>query len=402
MEQLRAQTGDTYNDVIAFAPDPETVQIVFDVGNQPILARFWRLTDGGEKFFLDLEEVAFVPSIGNVVGNAAGVQFRSSVAGKSAVVIAKRTTRSDIRVQPGIPYDGLVSTSGTLNPPGGGGGGGGGPTLIFQHNGTTQATENTLDFEDTGGAGGVTFAVSDDAPNARAKVTGTCNGVAVSVNGFLQATEPGLNFGTGGGTSPPAGSPQIQLTWSAVDNPGAKRVDITPSLSGLATLIYDSGYLGGAQASFDVTPLVQNPFSVLLGYWIGRSDAVATFVRIGLRFNNDSTTSYDNDTNFISQAQAVTAVDVAGNETSLVVGEVAAASVTAGLPGQGQFAVAGYTSTVFHKLVTAHGVTLSSGAALRAEIGGGRWGNTAAVSRVTLFPLSGNWIAGSRLVLYAL
>jgi hypothetical protein len=69
----------------------------------------------------------------------------------------------------------------------------------------------------------------------------------------------------------------------------------------------------------------------------------------------------------------------------------------------GKILIPDYASTTFHKSVSFSGfdVKAESTTNLRAQISGGIWHSTAAVTRVTLAG-TGNWKTGSRASLYGI
>ncbi len=121
------------------------------------------------------EQVLGSGAYGTIPPNATGIRFRNAVAGKQAVVTAVLNTKD-------TPTLG-VSSLGTVNVVTG-------ATLNFQHNDVFLSAEPTIDFED----GGVVWALVDDGPNTRVKVS--ASGKA--------PTQTLLTVGSGNYT-PPAG-----------------------------------------------------------------------------------------------------------------------------------------------------------------------------------------------------
>ena len=88
-----------------------------------------------------------------------------------------------------------------------------GAIAAIQNNGVNLPVEPVLNF--TGGG------CTDDAGNGRTNCSGAgISGVSIAVNGSAQGTQPALNLISGNG-----------IVESCADNPGANRVDCTPSLN---------------------------------------------------------------------------------------------------------------------------------------------------------------------------
>lgn len=165
-------------------------------------------------------------------------------------------------------------------------------------------------------------------------------------------------------------------------------------------LLADSLVAGSAVASIDFTSIPAH-WTHLRVEIEGRVSGavVADFVR--MRFNNDSTNSYN-----WQQLQAVNAAVSAGPATltsgilfATIPGSSAAGDVASG----GSAVVPNYAGTTFHK--SARSFASSSGddtaANQRVDLFGGRWKSTAAINRITLTVLGGsNFEIGTRASIY--
>ncbi len=165
--------------------------------------------------------------------------------------------------------------------------------------------------------------------------------------------------------------------------------------------IYDTT-LGSAAANIDVSGIVDD-YAHLLLVFSGRSDAAALSAAVGLRFNNDSAANYDQQyyTMRTSPGNVVTAAT-----TSINCAQVTAASDTAGAVGVSEIIVPNYAGTTLRKAIAWRGwakeTTDGTTTGYESMVGGGEWRSTAAVTRITLTPSAGNFIAGTRLTIYGM
>lgn len=134
----------------------------------------------------------------------------------------------------------------------------------------------------------------------------------------------------------------------------------------------------------------------------GRGDTAATEIGVWLQFNDDTGSNYSaalgvfNGTGSASSAQnlATTALKR--------LFDIPAASATASYCGTGTIVIGDYRGTTFFK--SAHGQAgmvrnTSSNGAL-AELGGGIWISTSAITKVKVFLAAGNFVDGSVVSLY--
>jgi hypothetical protein len=156
-----------------------------------------------------------------------------------------------------------------------------------------------------------------------------------------------------------------------------------------------------AIASWDVQGISQ-AYNHLKLIYTARGDAVATVIAVNIRFNNDSGAVYDYEITYSSNGTAAGGVAIAA--TGGQIPGVAAASATANKVGMGEVLIPNYTGTTFEKMGAAVGGRTESTAAAgqTQETDSFNWRSTAAINRITIFPTSGNFIAGSRLTIYGL
>lgn len=172
---------------------------------------------------------------------------------------------------------------------------------------------------------------------------------------------------------------------------------------GAVELITDTT-LGIATANFDFTS-IPGTYKHLRLVCNLRSDRAGNTVDFGaIRFNNDSSAIYD--WQLAQFAVTVTVQSEAFGATSIAnCILVPGATATAGRSGGGVIEVPDYASTTFHKFAHHQGYMAfgTSSGNIRGIHSGGTWRSTAAITRITIFPLNGtNWIAGSRVSLYGI
>lgn len=159
--------------------------------------------------------------------------------------------------------------------------------------------------------------------------------------------------------------------------------------------------LGSAGASFDITsvPTWGSHIKIVL---VGRGDTAASSVAVTLRFNNDAAANYTSERLFAN------ATSVTGSEsvsaTSANAGGLAAASATANHAGMVEIVIPNFRGTTFFKNYTGvsgwtQALTTTN---VNVDIRSGAWASTSAITRVTIIPGAGNFVAGSRCTAYVL
>lgn len=169
--------------------------------------------------------------------------------------------------------------------------------------------------------------------------------------------------------------------------------------------VFDST-LGVAAASFDVTglPTTYAHLHVVLQV---RGDTASSAVSTRMRMNNDSTAVYDGEL-----SAAVAAGGLSGTEsvaaTSAYLGDASAATASASVASQFVVDLSNYGGTTFaSKPWTCQWQRIATKATtgnIVSGFSGGVWNAAAAaaISRLTFFPTSGNWAAGSRCSVYVM
>jgi hypothetical protein len=171
---------------------------------------------------------------------------------------------------------------------------------------------------------------------------------------------------------------------------------------GAYTQLADSLLIASA-ASFDFQAISGN-FNHLKVIIYGRSDTAAASTNLLLRFNNDSAANYDWENVQASDGGAPAASESLG-ATAILVGEITGATATANYFAGCEITIPEYKGVVGNKV--AHGLAALKIANTTVNqqlfFRGGGWRTTAtAVTRVTILPAAGNFIAGSHATLYGL
>jgi hypothetical protein len=167
---------------------------------------------------------------------------------------------------------------------------------------------------------------------------------------------------------------------------------------GAMAQLYDS-VLGGSAANFDVSGISQ-AYNHLVVECTGRSDTASVLLGGSVRLNNDSGANYDFERDAASGGLALAAESFGATSMSALL--FPGSTAPAGYSGFNRLFIPDYKSTTFHKVFHAHTIAKWGTAASNMEIDdvGCFWRSTAAINRITIFPSSGNFVAGSRLSIY--
>ncbi|MBA2741121.1 MAG: hypothetical protein H0U46_03820, partial [Actinobacteria bacterium] len=175
-----------------------------------------------------------------------------------------------------------------------------------------------------------------------------------------------------------------------------------------SVLIYDS-VLGADAANFDVSSISATYKHLQLMLSCRSSRAANNNDSLTMRFNNDSGANYDiqyhqalGATNAQGEAFAQTSFSNAGGAPA--VGAMPAATSPTNSRAQVAIDILNYAETTFRKNFTSRCTAKYTEAAqgLRIWSAAGEWRSTAAVDRITLFPVFGNFLTGSRLTIYGM
>lgn len=164
--------------------------------------------------------------------------------------------------------------------------------------------------------------------------------------------------------------------------------------------IFDST-LGIAAASIDIPSIIAT-YAHLRLWLYARGDTAAAAVNLNMRFNNDSSGAYQ-----YQWLQAVATTPAAGENVAppsfIFCGAIPAASVGGGVFGQTEIDIAHYAGVTNQKTANIGYGYRTGGSTGQGFTGrsSGWWSSGAAINRITLFPATGNFAAGTRATLYA-
>lgn len=164
--------------------------------------------------------------------------------------------------------------------------------------------------------------------------------------------------------------------------------------------------LTASQASFDTNTIlggnIPSSFKHLDVFVYGRSDNADTNEAVFWTFNGDSGANYQ--VAIFTFSGGGTTSSTGGNDTKITAGNIPAATAPASYFSHVRASIANYTDTHGFKSLVAQGGLMRASTAANSFVifDAGQWNNTAAVTRITLVPQVGNFVAGSRFTLYGL
>ncbi len=167
--------------------------------------------------------------------------------------------------------------------------------------------------------------------------------------------------------------------------PGLNKISET-ILSGTSALI-----------TFSSIPSIYKSLRIVA---VARGDTAAVSVETRMQFNGDTSAIYDTQV-LAGQGSAATAAESLA-QTYMKFGECGAASAAAGNGGLFVAEIPYYTGTTFQKLVSIQNAD-STGTATGSLINWPRvcrWRSTAAITSISIFPATGNFVSGSSFALY--
>lgn len=132
-----------------------------------------------------------------------------------------------------------------------------------------------------------------------------------------------------------------------------------------------------------------------------RGDAAAVAVSARLRVNNDAAANYLYQQ--LSGNAATAAAAESFGETSMQLGQCPAASAGADLFGSCVVDIPHYTAAAIKNIQSSNFYASGTATAnMVVQQLGGNWRSSAAISRLTVLPSSGNFVAGTRATLYGM
>lgn len=192
------------------------------------------------------------------------------------------------------------------------------------------------------------------------------------------------------------------MSWPS--NPVAVGDIITASQLNLLPIQLADTTLTVSAANFDLTS-IPSGFSYLMLWLQGRSDTVASNTVVDAKFNNDSTAAnYTWNEDRLDGTTYIGADTAPGTNGFMRVAKVPAASATSSYFGSAVVFIPNYAGTTAYKeaISEARGRSSSSSNTGWLYRYGGMWLSTSAISRITLTPEAGNFVAGSRVTLYGM
>lgn len=163
--------------------------------------------------------------------------------------------------------------------------------------------------------------------------------------------------------------------------------------------------LGSASASVTFSS-IPSTFRQLEIHAVARGSNASGFVNTYMRFNSDSTAIYDYEEDAAVGSSPGAAESL--SDTGAKLAQIAGASAIAGSCGIFVCNIPWYTGTTFWKTFTSNNMlqaqttsTAQSGQ-LYTKQWTGRWRSTSAITSITIFPETGNFITGSSFALYGL
>jgi hypothetical protein len=183
--------------------------------------------------------------------------------------------------------------------------------------------------------------------------------------------------------------------------------EIAPQLGGGGAMVelFDST-LGSDASTIDTDPTDLSGYANLRIIVQARSTRASNTIDFfHLRFNNDSGNNYD--TNYfqgggsswnLNEADAGSAV---GHDPATASPfATPAADSPAGAAAHYEIVIPNYAATVFRKTLAVNGITILAEDDHRHWGGAGQWRSTAAITRITLTMVNGNFLTGSRMMVY--
>ena len=153
-------------------------------------------------------------------------------------------------------------------------------------------------------------------------------------------------------------------------------------------------------SSTETFSAIAGTYETLVIHWNGRSDRAANnWDNMGIRFNGDTGANYSSEE--MGAFNTTTTSVQSLNATSVLVGQLLAASADANAASSGSITIPGYARTVFQKSFQAVYGGFPATTVGQTVVISGRWKSTAAITSVTLFPLS-NFISGTVFTLYGI
>jgi hypothetical protein len=184
-------------------------------------------------------------------------------------------------------------------------------------------------------------------------------------------------------------------------NPFPVPIEQVSGYQNTARVLGDSGPIAAAQATMEFDNLPDQYFGLAIRY-IARSDAAQSTARINMQFNGDTGANYHAT---LATRTGITWANIITqhNLNQCPISQITAATAPAGVPGSGLIEIPGYASGVFTTTIVCKGtveVDPTLDGSLFDVLGAGHWNSTAPITQVVMGLNVGNFVPGSRVVLY--
>lgn len=176
---------------------------------------------------------------------------------------------------------------------------------------------------------------------------------------------------------------------------------VAAAVSGFVQL-YDSGYIAAAQATLDSGGSgFSTAFTHLRLLMLAHGDNPSSFISARLTFNGDNGTNYDS-TEILGGGSATVGSGYATGVAYIDIGAgaVNAASSAASYASIIDCTIPFYSGSSFYKTVTGTVMSPQDSTSSRNALVGGSWHSTSSITRVTIAASLGNFVTGSRLMVY--
>lgn len=216
---------------------------------------------------------------------------------------------------------------------------------------------------------------------------------SAGTQGATGATGAGAT-GASGPPGPP-GDPGEDGAPGAVGPQGATGTGATGATgpSGGSTVLYDETLLVDAASIDSGSGGFATTHAILEILIVARTTEVTVTSSIAVTFNNDTGANYARQS--VIGAGAGPQEFAAASDNSVLAG-CPGASAAAGIAGSTRIVVPAYGATTFHKafeMISGYHASTS-----QVQMRQGRWASTAAINRVIVTAGSGNFLAGTRLI----
>jgi hypothetical protein len=174
--------------------------------------------------------------------------------------------------------------------------------------------------------------------------------------------------------------------------------DIKVAFNESVVVLLASSTLSATTASFDLTSISGSWTHLMLLAYV-RSNSANSLDNAWLRFNNDSGSNYDYE--YVRDVGGLNASEGLA-QSKLIVGDTEGGNAPANKFSAIEVYIPNYSNATNHKVALARASGQAAGPDPVTHTSAGFWRSTSAITRVTLLPSSGSWVAGSNVSLFGL